>query len=265
MHWTGKQFWVGVAVVLALAACSGGPGEDPMATEWTALEEAKGTLDAKRQELADLIAQAAVAAEAEGEGEAAEDEEADAEEGAQPVDHSAHIDALQQEITTLADDFGSRVVRFLNDDPIIADEAPSERQLAAIRLKSSEDMLVATEWIAEGGDYRQAIQIYQNSLSLDPDNEELKAALAEAEAKRYMSEERFATAKKGMTDEAVRAALGTPLLHNIKNYEDKNVTAWFYPTSEGGAAAAVWFRPSDDDELVSYLVKYAAVPGKGSA
>ncbi len=83
--------WVGVAVVLALAACSGGPGQEPMATEWTALEEAKGTLDAKRQELADLIAQAAVAAEAEGEGEAAEDEEADADDFKNPSIKSADI------------------------------------------------------------------------------------------------------------------------------------------------------------------------------
>jgi tetratricopeptide (TPR) repeat protein len=260
MHWTRKQLWVGVAVVLALVACSSGPQEDPLAVEWTALEEAKSTLDAKRQELTGLIAEVAAAAEAEdGEAEGEEGEEAEA-----PVDHSAQIEALQQEITALADDFGARVVMFLNNDPILAEEGPTERQLAAIRLKSSEDMLVAKEWIDEGGDYRQAIQIYQNSLHLDPDNEELKAALADAEARRYMSEERFAMAKKDMTVDEVRAALGTPLHHNVKTYEDKGVTAWFYPTSEDGAAAAVWFRPNDDEGLISYLIKYEAVPGKSA-
>ena len=74
-----------------------------------------------------------------------------------------------------------------------------------------------------------------------------------------MSAERFATAKKGMDEEAVRAALGTPLHFNVKTYEDKGVTAWFYQTNENGSAAAVWFRPDKEEKLVAYLTKYDAV------
>jgi len=262
MFTTRRQLWPATAVILVLAVlgCSSGPKEDPMVAEWEALQTAKSTLDAKRQELADLKAEAAAPAVAE-EGAEAEGEVADPDAAAEPVDNSAQIEALNEEVTALADAFMTQLVTFLNNDPILAEEGPTERQLAAIRLKSGEDMLVAQEWIDEGGDYSRAIQILENTLQLDPDNEQLKVALAHAQEMRFMSEERFATAKKGMTEEAVRAALGTPLHYNVKTYEDKGVTAWFYQTNESGSAAAVWFRP-EGDELIAYLTKYDAVPGK---
>ena len=248
MFRTRRQLWPVTAVVLTLAllGCGGGPQDDPMAAEWDALQAAKTALDAKRQELATLVAEAAAPVDPEAEGE--------------PVDHSAHIEALGAEITGMADSFMTQVVTFLNNDPIIAEEGPTERQLAAIRLKSGEDMLVAQEWISAGGDYSRAIQIYESTLNLDPDNEALKAAMAEAQEMRFMSAERFATAKKGMTEEAVRAALGTPLHYNVKTYPEKGgVSAWFYQTDEAGSAAAVWFRPDKEGVLVAYLAKYDSV------
>ena len=260
MHWTRRGVWIAAAAVLILAGCASGPKEDPLESQWVALQEAKSVLDAKRQELADLEAQAAAPVAAPAEGEEAEGEEA-----AAAVDYTTQLAALREEVTALGDEFMSQVVGFLNADPILADVGPTERQRAAVRLKSSEDILVAREWIEEGGDYRQAIQIYENSLQIDPDNADLQAALADAQEKRFMSEERFAAVKKGMNEEAVRAALGTPLRHNIKSYEDRGVTAWFYPTSEDGAAAAVWFRANDAGELVCYLVKYEAVAGRDAA
>jgi tetratricopeptide (TPR) repeat protein len=262
MDWTRKQLWPAFAAVLALTlvGCAGGPKQDPLDAEWASIQEAKTVLDAKRQELADLEAQAAPATDA-SEAEATED----GAEAVPAVDHTAEIEALNQEVTTLADDLGARLVAFLNQDQVLADQGPTERQLAAIRLKSAEDMLVAQEWIDEGGDYRQAITIYETALRLDPDNTALKAALASATENRFMSEDRFAAVTKGMTDQEVRAAVGIPLHQNIKTYEEKGVTAWFYPTSEDGAAAAVWFRPGDDGVMVSYLVKYDAVPGKDAA
>jgi tetratricopeptide (TPR) repeat protein len=268
MDWTRKQPWPALAVVLVLTlvGCTGGPKEDPLDTEWASIQEAKASLDAKRQQLAEFEAEAEAAAAAPAEEATEGEAAAEGDEAAAPtVDRTAEIEALRQEIPTLADDLGARIVAFLNQDQVVANEGPTERQLAAIRLKSAEDMLVAQEWIDEGGDYRQAINIYENALRLDPDNTTLKAALASATENRYMSEDRFATVSKGMTDDDVRAALGRPLHHNVKTYEDKGVTAWFYPTAEDGAAAAVWFRPDDAGEMVCYLVKYDAVPGRGDA
>ena len=75
-----------------------------------------------------------------------------------------------------------------------------------------------------------------------------------------MSAERFATAKKGMTEDDVRAALGTPLHYNVKTYPEKGgVSAWFYQSDEAGSAAAVWFRPNKEGALVTYLTNYQAV------
>jgi len=249
------QLWssLAVVVVLTLIGCSSGPKEDPATAEFAAVEAAKVVLDGKRQELTTLLEQAAMPVEEPAEGE----------EAAEPVDYSGQIEALREEVETLSDSFGGQLVAFLNNNPILAEQGPTELQLAGIRLKSSEDMLLAQEWIDEGGDYKRAIQIHQAALQLDPDNEELKAAMARAEAMRFMSEERFATATKGMTQDAVREALGTPLHHNIRTYEDRGVTAWFYPSADDGAAAAVWFKPGDDGEMVTYQIKYEAVDGRG--
>jgi hypothetical protein len=130
-------------------------------------------------------------------------------------------------------------------------------------MKSDEDIALAREWIDKGGDYKRAIDIYTNALRFDPDNEALEQAMAEAEQNRYMSAERFAAAKKGMTEAEVRAVLGQVNLHNVKSFPDRKVVAWFYPTSEDGAAAAVWFREEKDGNKV-YKLNFEEVKPKSA-
>jgi outer membrane protein assembly factor BamE (lipoprotein component of BamABCDE complex) len=77
--------------------------------------------------------------------------------------------------------------------------------------------------------------------NLDPDNEKLAAAIAEAEAFRYMTKERLATVKKNMTQKEVRALLGTPKVQNVREF-DQGVIGWFYPKEEPNTASAVFFR-----------------------
>jgi tetratricopeptide (TPR) repeat protein len=129
-------------------------------------------------------------------------------------------------------------------------------------MKSAEDMLVAEEYIDKGGNYRQAIDIYKSALSVDPENAELQQALAAAEANRYMSEERFAAATKGMTKEQVREVLGIPYHANVRTFPDDNVEAWFYPVNAAGSAAAVWFRQSGG-EMKAYEVNFEEVVKEG--
>ena len=266
---------IGVLVVITLGAvgCSGGSSSQDAAAdaEWAWLTETKQSLDKKRQELAELRRQAAeeqdelgtveeLAAEVEEEGEAgleAIDEEI--------VDLDARIEALEEELAAETDEFTQRLVQFLNADPMIEGEPPTERQIAALRMKSSEDMILAQEWIEKGGDYKRAIEIYETALMFDPDNPELAAALEEAEANRWMAEERFATVTKGMTQTEVRSLLGQANLHNIRKYEDKGVEAWFYPTADDGSAAAVWFQPDKSGKLTVYQVKFEAVDPKQMA
>lgn len=261
------------AVVSALVACGpkGSKVDAAADAEWSALTESKQNLDGLRQELADVraaIKAASKVVETEGDAEEAGDEEVEGEEGdttpaASKKELMAKASELEDQVLERSDEFGGRLVTFLNNDPMIEGEPPTERQLEAIRLKSSEDLVLAGEYIDKGGDYRRAIEIYEASMQLDPDNADLKAALADAEEKRYMSEERFEAIAKGMNQEEVRDALGQVNLRNIREYPERDVIAWFYATHEDGSAAAVWFKKSKDTELLEvYQVKYDAVkPG----
>ena len=256
------------AVLLALTATGcggGGPSEQQLANEaeWTWLQETQDELAAMRQELDELQDAVAVAAlEEEAEEPAAEDGEGEV---GEPVeDPVARLAALEEKVAALTEEYTGRLVGLLNADPMIEGEPPTERQLALLAMKSDEDIILAQEWIDKGGDYKRAIEIYNTALMFDPDNAKLKAALAAAEENRYMTAERFAEVKKGMTEAEVRGLLGQANLHNVRKYDDKGVTAWFYPTSETGEAAAVWFQPDKKSEVMTvYQVKFEAVkPGQ---
>lgn len=233
------QWMVMAAVTLALA-CGQGTGGGSAATgdaagrqaEWTAIEGQKKQLDAKREELASLRQQAAAGTEV-----------------------SASLARINDEITTISDDMGARLAAYINADPPVVGEPLKPEQLAAVRLKSAEDIAIAKEFIELGGDYRRAIDIYNQALSIDPDNPALKAALADAEAKRFMTPERFAAIKKGMTEGDVIAALGRPLQRNMRDYPEKKVSAWFYPKNDTGEAAGVFFN----DKKTVYSTDFDAV------
>jgi hypothetical protein len=258
MQRTHRGFLVcAVLATLAMSvACGGGAAkeDESKAEEWAWLTETHQTLEAKRQELADLRAEAmsaAVEEVAEGDAEGAVEE---------VEDLAPRIEQLSGEVEALTEEFGNRLVGFINADPMIEGEPASEQQIAALRMKSGEDIILAEEWIERGGDYKRAIEIISTALLYDSDNPDLKAALAQAEANRYMTEDRLAAAKKGMTEDQVRQALGQVNLHNIREYPDKDVVAWFYPTHEDGSAAAVWFQPNKKTGVLEvYQVKFEAI------
>jgi tetratricopeptide (TPR) repeat protein len=226
-------------LALAVFAACGGEKVDEQATardaEWTWLEETKADLDAARaraQELRDQLAAEEPAAEGEEPAEEAVDAEA----------LHSELTELETEISSKSEEFIERLVNFINESGLTVDEEPGERLKAAFRMKSDEDILVAQTHIEEGGDYRQAINIYQAALKFDPDYDRLQQALASAEEHRFMSEERFSAVKKGMTEEEVREALGPVNVRNRHEYPGGRV-GWFYPKSEedGGGAAGVYF------------------------
>ena len=253
MQWTRSAVVAGLVALVMISCGPSGPSEMELAqeAEWAWLQEEKQALDEQRQKLVELRQQVAEAPE-----EATSEDETAAE--GEPAATPADVEALENEVASRAEEFGGRLVTFLNNDPMIEGEPPTERQLAALHMKSEEDIALAREWIEKGGDYKRAIDIYNNALRFDPDNEALAQALAEAEANRFMSEERFAAAKKGMTEAEVRAALGQVNLHNVKPFPDRKVVAWFYPTGEDGGAAAVWFREEKDGNKV-YRLNYEEV------
>lgn len=237
-------------VLTSLVACGPSQEEKLAAAQSAAfgeLEQAKKALDAKRQELAD--ARAALEAAIEEGAEDAADQIAEME---------ASVQKLRDEIADETEKFNNDIVAFINSDPPIEGEPLTESQQAGIRMKSSEDILIAKEHIEKGGDYRRAIDIYNQAMVVDPDNPELQAALASAEENRYLSQEKFSQVQKGMTERQVRELLGQPNLRNMRDYPERKVKAWFYPTTEAGDAAGVWFREKGGNQVV-YQVKFDAI------
>jgi outer membrane protein assembly factor BamE (lipoprotein component of BamABCDE complex) len=227
--------------VLALLPGCGSPPEerqDARQTEvtvaqWDWLQQTKQRLDEQRERLAQLEG-ARLGAETEPGKPLAEP----------PAEE---ILRLRKEVDDLGEDFNRRLVEYVNAHASAASgaETPGERQLAAIRMKSDEDILLAREYIEEAGDYRRAIEIYETALAADPDNPRLRTELETAKARRYVTRERFALVREGMPQDEVRRLLGPPNLQDVREYPERGVTAWFYPKDASGAAAAVWFRKGD--------------------
>lgn len=238
--------WLGAAALggLLLAAPTGCAGErggtapegrsgDQAAAadaEWAWLQQAKKALDAKRQQLA----------------------------GAPAAPARPERAALAKEVAALSEDLDRRLVDFINASPLSEGEKPAGRLLAAIRMKSDEDIHLAGRFIEQAGDYRRAIEIYEAALAVDPENPQLKEALASARAHRYMTAERFLQVKKGMTQDEVRALLGQPNLRDVRDFPDRGVTAWFYTKDADGRAAAVWFSREKGVHTV-YMADFDAV------
>ena len=225
--------WLTCAAVAFAVACGGGDGGGETTSgaggpkldtaarqaEWAWLQKAQRDIAAKREELTSLRGESANGAAV-----------------------APQIDATNTEISQLSEEFGRRLAEYINADPPLVGEPMRPEQLAAMRMKSGEDLAIAREFIELGGDYRRAIDILNQALAIDPDNAELKAAVADSEAKRYMNAARFAAVKRGMSEGEVINALGRPLIRNIRDYPEKRVSAWFYPKSESGEAAGVFFN-----------------------
>ncbi len=232
-----------VTAALGLAAC--GPSQEEQmaaqrAADFAALETAKTELDGLRSELAALEADLEAKSAADAAGGSEEAEEAVA--GPSAEELKAQVEQKRATVDEKANEYVGAVVKFINDDPPVVGEPLTETQIAAIRLKSAEDMLVAQDHIQRGGDYRTAIRIYEDALKADPDNEDLKAAIAEAEANRFIGQEKFSAVKNKMTESEVRAALGPVYYRNIRDYPEQERRAWFYAKNEEGDAAAVYFQ-----------------------
>ncbi len=232
-----------------LAAC--GPSEEERtntarAEAWAELEEAQAALNARRAELEQLRAQAAAPAEG-------EDAEALA----------AQADVLDEEVGDEGDALRQKLVNFINEAGWELGGEMNEEQRAVFAMMSSEQMQVAQEYVVKGGDYRQAIEIVKRAQVNDPDNPELAARLARYEADRYVTAERLAEVKVGMTEAEVEAVLGKVFHSYVRNFSEDDVFAWFYPRDPEqhgvNAAVGVFFR--EDDRKV-YRTNLNAVEGK---
>lgn len=174
-------------------------------------------------------------------------------------------DAFARETEALSREFYRRLVELINADPPVQGEPLSERQKAAIRMRSDEEIRLAREFIERGGDYQRAIDIYREALAVDPDYPRLREELARAQARRYMTRQAFSQVREGMDQDEVRRLLGQPNLHNVRTWPERGIAGWFYPKDASGSAAAVWFRQEGERHVV-YLHDFEALkPGGATA
>lgn len=251
-------FALGTVLLLSVGflACQQTSPEDEqeaaLADEWEWLKTRKAELEEVRAELAAVREQMAEAPE-----EVPEDL-AEGEEAPPTRDElAAKAEELKDKARGLADEFGQRLIQFINDQQISVDAERTEVQREALRMKSDEDIVLAQEYIDLGGEYGRAIDIYDQALIWDPDYDRLHAAKAHAEEMRYITEDRFAQVKNQMTQDEVRALLGTPKRTNIRDF-DNGVVGWFYPKEEPRAAAGVYFRERKG-ELLVYETDFDAI------
>ncbi|HSG40132.1 MAG TPA: tetratricopeptide repeat protein [Thermoanaerobaculia bacterium] len=176
----------------------------------------------------------------------------------------AQDEAFVKETEALSRELYRRLVEFINADPPVQGEPLSERQQAAIRMRSDEEIRLAREFIERGGDYQRAIDIYREALAVDPDNPRLREELARAQGRRYMTRQTFSQVQEGMDQDEVRRLLGQPNLHNVRTWPERGVAGWFYPKDAGGSAAAVWFR-QEGERYVVYLHDFDALRPGGTA
>ena len=249
-------------LVVTLIACGGEAGQGSgREEEFAAVLEQKSALDSKRDEMSALQERIAVATDGGGQEQAEVEGDDQAEVGGETETSvevlEAELDQLVDEERESSESFMTALIAFLNSANMTQGEAPTGLELEAIRLKSSEDMLIAEEYVRKGGDYRRAIEILETSLMLDPENPELLAAREQANLDQYMTPDRFEMIAKGMTSEDVKARLGTPNRHNVREYPEKDVTAWFFRREDGGAAG-VWFN-NKDGAMTVYRLDFNAI------
>lgn len=240
---------------LALVGCGDPEEEARLAKEaaeteaWSIVETAKSSLDTLRQEQSGLQARISEAA-AEG-SEVTQEELASLKTQAEEL--AAKVTTGRDELTTLA-------INFINEAGVNEGEEVPERVQSAIRLKTDGDMSIASEYIDQAGDYSRALEIYNSALTNDPDNQMLQEAIASAEELRWMNEERFALAKKGMTEDEVTAVLGPVNQRRIQDYPKKKISAWYYPKGPDQGAAGVFFQQKGEGAYKVYKVDFNAAP-----
>lgn len=224
-----------IVLFAALVAC--GPSEEERvsaarADAWAELQEEQAALNAKRDELAGLRARVLAPGE---------DDDVEA--------LTAQVDSLDNEIGNDGEAFATKLVNYINEAEWELGGEMTEEQRAAFAMKSAEDMYLAEEYVVKGGDYRRAVEILERALGVDPDNADIQARLAAYQDARYITAERLAQVERGMTEAEVEALLGKVFHRNVREFDEENVFAWFYPKNPeehgAGAAAGVFFREGD--------------------
>lgn len=261
-------------MLLVLVACGGAEEEtvDPNAELWNDIESRRTAIDTSKAEVEELRGRlAAMSAEeddeavAEGEGEGGAEGEGDGE-TMTPEQLQIKIDDLSGNIATKTDELYAKIIEYINNSGLVEGAELTPDQRRAFDWKADIDISYAQEYIDKGGDYKRAIDIYNQALMSDEGNTKLLEAVQRAETLRYMDEERFSQVKKGMSQEEVKKVLGSVKNTNVRDFAEKGRVGWFYPKhpEAGGGAAGVYFKqkPKGSENWVVEITDYEAVKGQ---
>lgn len=229
-----------------IAGCGGGSSEDQVGegelqAQFAGVQEAYDALLQVRAE-AEAAQQTVAEIEAIPEGQRSDEQKAQLEE-AQATAETASA-GIEPAFETLQ----NQLADFLN---VALNEAPESAEAAkALEIYSKEAILGAEDKVAMAGDYAKAIdqlnsaKSYYDAVGLTP-YPALDEKIAEFEEWRFITPERLAQIKKGMTKDEVKEIAGVPYYANIMEDEEAGVETWMYKKAEGGAAA-IYFRMKTD-------------------
>ena len=241
-------YGIAILVVFGLVSgCSRGPSEEELAQ--AAFEEQLVALQQQyevlQQARTDLVGSEAMLADIEAIKERDRSEEQIAEFEALPaaiVEQGTARDAAYDAVQATLADFLNIA---LNDFP----EHPATVQ--GLNLYSDEAILIAQDTVVKAGDYKKAMNqldaanSYYDSIDL-ADYQPLIDKMAELDDMRFITQERFDLVKKNMTMDEVKDVIGVPYYQNIQIDEKRKVETWLYRKREGGGAAAVYFKTTNN-------------------
>jgi outer membrane protein assembly factor BamE (lipoprotein component of BamABCDE complex)/outer membrane murein-binding lipoprotein Lpp len=239
---TRHGYWLVVVILVLLAGCSSGPSEEELAQQ-----QAQEQLTAVRQAYADLQQlRADIAADQTtiNEIEAVPETKRTDEQKAQLEELGATLEQKRARSEETYDGLQAQLADFLN---VALNTFPNSPETAeALKIYADEAILVADDIVAKAGDYKKAINHlsgakgYYDAVGLEV-YPALLAKIDELDSWSFITEERFAEIKKGMTKDEVKAVAGVPYYGNIQEDEKRGVETWLYKKREGGAAA-VYFK-----------------------
>ena len=131
----------------------------------------------------------------------------------------------------------------------------------ALHLYAMEKIRMGDEYMNVLARFDNAVTLYQSALTVEPGNTVAQQHMADAQSRRFVSMDRFAQVREGMTEEQVRKLLGQPREDWIKQVVQRNraYSVWIFPKPDGGASA-VYF-----DGGVVYHTNWNAAPSKGES
>jgi hypothetical protein len=231
-----------VATLGLVQGCSRGPSEEEL--KLVAFQEQYATLQQQVDALNQLRSEIDLAKLSLAELEAIDERKRTDEQKAEIEELAAKIESLTVNGETAFEEVQSTLADFLfvgiNDYPESAETA------AGLKVYSDEAILVAEDMVVKAGEYKKAIDHLRNAegyfeaAGLPPD-QPLVDKIAILDDWRFVTEERFALVKNGMTKDEVVEAVGPVYYGNIQVSDAKGVETWLYKKREGGAAA-IYFK-----------------------